>query len=102
MPPVMRLTLSNLLDRDPENPSLQKAAQLGRFVKDNRDLSLEDAVLGLISQLDLWADQASLPSLKEYGLPREELKKAASLSGNKNNPYAFSESELLEILESCY
>ncbi len=102
MPPVMRLTLSNLLQNDPENSSLKKAAQLGRYIKGNRDLSLEKAVLALISQLDLWADQASLPSLKEYGLPREELKKAASLSGNKNNPYPFSEEEILTILESSF
>ncbi len=102
MPPVMRLTLSNLLEKEPEHPSLLKAAQLGRFIKDDRNLSVENAVLALISQLDLWADLSQLPSLKEYGLPGEELEKAASQSGNKNNPYPFSEEEIRKILESCY
>lgn len=102
MPSVMRQTLSALLDRNPIHPSLLKAADLGKFLRGNSELSTEDAVLTLVSQLDLWADQASLPSLKEYGIKEKDLKKAAELSGNKNNPYSFSNSEILEILENCY
>ncbi len=102
MPPVMRQTLSVLLDRNPSHPSLMKAADLGRYLKRNTDLSLEESILALISQLDIWADQAKLPPLKEYGIKKTDLKKAAVLSGNKNNPYTFSDAEILEILENCY
>jgi len=102
MPSVMRQTFTALIDRNPTHPSLQKATDLGKFLKGNNEISTENAVLTLISQLDLWADQASLPSLKEYGIKEKDLKDVAELAGNKNNPYSFSTIEILEILENCY
>ena len=102
MPPVMRQTLSALIDRDPDSIFVKKAADLGRFLKQETILPQEEAVLALVSQLDLWAEQASLPTLKEYGFPEKELDKAAAQSGNKNNPYAFSKDEIRAILQNCY
>jgi alcohol dehydrogenase class IV len=102
MPSVMRQTLSILMERDPSHPSLIKAVKLGREIKRNSALPMEEAVFALISQLDLWEDQAALPSLGEYGIKKEDLKKIVALSSNRNNPYAFSEAERLEILENCY
>ena len=75
---------------------------MGRELKGSCSLSEEDAVLALISQLDVWEDQAALPSLAEYGIRKEDLKKVVSLSSNRNNPYAFSEAERLEILQNCF
>jgi alcohol dehydrogenase len=102
MPPVMRHTLSILMERDPAHPSLIKAVKLGRELKGNPSISMEDAVFALISQLDIWEDQAALPSLREYSIRKEDLKKIAALSSNSNNSYAFSEAERLKILENCY
>jgi alcohol dehydrogenase class IV len=102
LPPVMNGTFQELLKLDEDHPTLQKAAGLGQFLSGRMDLKTEESIQILMEELDRWTTLAALPGLKTLGLTEELLVRTAMESGNKNNPYSFSEEERLSFLRSVY
>ena len=102
MPPVMTETLRKLEETDRNSPALGKAALLGGLLTPGRESGDSASLKVLTAQLEEWAALAELPGLKELGADEEILVRTAAAGGNKNNPYAFSEEELLSILHSVF
>ncbi|WP_168203527.1 iron-containing alcohol dehydrogenase [Oceanispirochaeta crateris] len=102
LPPVMDKTFEALIKQDENHPALEKAAGLGQFLSGNMEMTTGESIGVLMEELENWASLASLPGLRKFGFTEEQLIEAAGKSGNKNNPYTFSQEERLAILKSVY
>lgn len=94
LPSVMRKTV-NGLEKSKDKKSiipLEKMNRLGDYIgKGNRNL--------LLDTLDKWLEDLKIPRLSSFQITREHIPIITESSGNKNNPYTFSQEEIQKILE---
>jgi alcohol dehydrogenase class IV len=99
LPPVMKVNVRALRQREPENPSLQRYAQIARILTGSPVASLEDGV-AWVKEL---AEALNIPPLSTYGLMEknfnEVVEKTAVASSTKANPIRLTEEELGEVLK---
>jgi alcohol dehydrogenase class IV len=94
LPAVMRKTVEELEKQEEERSpiALEKMDRLGQLIgKGNRYLLLET--------LDQWLETLNIPGLSSFQIREEDIPVIAESSGNKNNPYAFSQKQIEEILK---
>ncbi len=99
LPPVVTVNARALAAREPENPALERYAQIAR-------LALVDpaaTVAGLSRLLEEMRSALRIPGLRAYGIGEDDLdvlvEKSAPASSMKANPLTLTREEMREILE---
>ena len=93
--------IKTMLQREPQNPALDKYAKLGEMLSQQKFVTRESAWNGLIDVLTQWTDQLKLPSLANYGVREDELEhvvKHSRGSSMKTNPIVLTDGEIRGIL----
>ena len=95
------VNIKTMLQREPQNPALDKYAKLGEMLSQQKFVARESAWNGLIDVLTQWTDQLKLPSLANYGVREDELEhvvKHSRGSSMKTNPIVLTDGEIRGIL----
>jgi alcohol dehydrogenase len=100
--PVMKETFKALIKEDRDHPALLKAAGLGQFLSGDLEMDTEKSIEVLLEELENWVSLAALPKLSTLGFKDEMIEPAARMSGNKNNPYSFTQMERSSLIKSVF
>ncbi|MBB6482092.1 iron-containing alcohol dehydrogenase [Spirochaeta isovalerica] len=95
MPETMRRTAERLTASGERAgfDTLEKMDRLGRYAGgSDRNRLLEI--------LDYWQDKLDIPRLSSFGIHEDDMGRIVSASGNKNNPYLFSDDELTDLIKA--
>jgi alcohol dehydrogenase class IV len=96
-----RVNIEALRMRDPENPALEKYAQVGRLISKQGQLDREAAHTVLIDTLDAWTRALGLPTLAHYGVTPADIPRIVANSRGssmKTNPVRLEDAEIAAIL----
>jgi alcohol dehydrogenase class IV len=101
LPGVFRTNLSALIERQPENPVLDRFTEVARMLTGDQQAQPEDAVVWLQRMVE----ELGIPLLSDCGLDGaglpELVEKASQASSMKANPIVLTPQELLDILEGA-
>lgn len=95
------INIQSMLNREPNNPALDKYARLGDVLCQKRHGSGEKSRLALIALLTGWTEAMNLPRLSAYGVNEEQLDKVVTHSRGssmKTNPIVLTDGEVRQIL----
>ena len=95
------VNIKTMLQREPQNPALDKYAKLGEMLSQKKFVTRESAWNGLIDVLTQWTDQLKLPSLANYGVHEDDLEHVVTHSRGssmKTNPIVLTDDEIRGIL----
>lgn len=99
LPLVMEANIQALESRQPENPSLQRYAEVARILTGNSSAAARDGVTWTKQRVD----DFKIPPLSAYGMSRQQfpeaVEKTQKASSFKGNPIILNERELTQILE---
>ena len=90
-----------MLEREPNNPALDKYATLGDVLAQKRHTSKTESRQALCSILKHWTETMSLPGLSEFAVSEASLDKIIKHSRGssmKTNPVVMSDEEIRELL----
>lgn len=96
-----RVNIEALRTRDPENPALEKYAQVGRLLSKQGQPDREAAHAVLIDTLDAWTHALGLPTLAHYGVTPADIPRIVANSRGssmKTNPVRLEDAEIAAIL----
>ncbi len=96
--PWVEKTINKLLVANNQE-GLNKFLNIARIICGETEKNKETLLNKFIKELYLLAKTLELPSLKKYEFTENELKHIAEVSGDKNNPVAFTTEERLQILK---
>jgi len=88
--------------REPNNPALQKYAQVGRLLTGDKHSDDNAARAALIALLSQWSDVLQLPRLGAYGIIQDDLPHIVANSRGSSmqtNPIVLTDKEIAEILQ---
>jgi len=101
LPLGMETNHKALQEREPENPALERYAEIAKLLTGNANVKAADGVAwvsALVRDLDI-------PPLSSHGMTRaqfrEAVEKAMKASSTKGNPLPLTEAELTSILEKA-
>ena len=89
-------------EREPNNPALEKYAELARVVTGNRHLKGDEARDALVGILNNWTQRLCMPGLLNYGIKGADIARIVANSRGssmKTNPIVLTDEELTELLE---
>jgi len=95
------VNIDALRTRDPENPALEKYAQVGRLISKQGQLDREASHTVLIDTLDAWTRTLGLPTLAHYGVTPADIPRIVANSRGssmKTNPVRLEDAEIAAIL----
>ena len=98
-----RVNIHAMLEREPENPSLGKYADVGRMFHNDDSLDDADARVALLELLERWTEELNLPRLGVFGIDAADVSRIVSGSrGNsmQTNPVLLSDEEISSIVAS--
>ncbi|MDP3123888.1 MAG: iron-containing alcohol dehydrogenase [Thiobacillus sp.] len=96
-----RVNIDALRTRDPENPALEKYAQVGRLISKRGQLDREAAHTVLIDTLDGWTRALGLQTLAHFGVTPADIPRIVANSRGsrmKTNPVRLEDAEIAAIL----
>ena len=96
------INLNAMNEREPNNPALEKYAEVGRMLSEQHHLTTKQAHTALLDQLKDWTLRFQIPTLSKLGIQAEDFDKiVANSRGNsmKSNPIHLSDEEVLAILK---
>ncbi|MGM0595023.1 MAG: iron-containing alcohol dehydrogenase, partial [Pseudomonadota bacterium] len=97
-----RVNIEALRQRQPQSPALVKYARVGRLLSGDWGLSEAAATEALVSVLERWTVELSMPRLSEYGIDTAAVPTiVANARGNsmKTNPVVLTDEEIAHIVE---
>ncbi len=98
-----QLNIQLMLEREPENPALDKYAKLGEVITGKNYNEKKDSQQALCAMLHSWTEHMQLPKLGELGLTEQGLDKVVANSRGssmKTNPIVMTDEEIRELLLS--
>ena len=99
LPFVTEINLRALQQRQPDNPSVERYADVARILTGNQHASAADGV----AWLHRLCRGLQIPALSDYGLKAEDFSQVVASAGRassmQGNPIQLTEQELIEILE---
>jgi alcohol dehydrogenase class IV len=102
LPAAAETNYEAMLQREPENPALEKLNEAARIVLINDQATIEEA----FERLNAISIQMFVPGLKDYGIRESDfpaiVEKAAKASSMKGNPIQLTDAELMQILEESF
>jgi alcohol dehydrogenase len=96
-----RVNIETLRAREPENPALEKYAQVGRLLSRQGQLEQNAAHSALIDTLETWTRTLQLPTLAHYGVTHADIPRIVANSRGssmKTNPIRLDDSDIAAIL----
>ena len=96
-----RINIEALRDREPDHPTLEKYAQVGRLLSKQGQLDQQAAHTALITTLEDWTHALSLPTLAHYGVKPADIPRIVANSRGSSmqtNPIRLDDSEITAIL----
>ncbi len=98
LPFVMQTNIQALQERQPESPILERYLDIAKWVTNNPDAHLQDAVSWAFDLIE----QLHIPSLSQYGMTADDIAvavdKGKNASSMKGNPLPLTDKELQDIL----
>lgn len=98
-----QMNIKLMLEREPENPALEKYARLGDLITHKQHKSLQASRDALCEILHTWTDEMALPKLGSFGLSEVGLDNVVANSRGssmKTNPIVMKDIEVRELLIS--
>ncbi|MEN8130896.1 MAG: iron-containing alcohol dehydrogenase [Pseudomonadota bacterium] len=96
------LNIRAMLDREPDNPALDRYARLASVLCNQHFSTREQAWASLVSVLESWTKHLNLPTLSNYGVERSGLDHVVAHSRGssmKTNPIVLHDSEIMDLLK---
>lgn len=96
------LNIRCMLEREPENPALEKYATLGDVLNERRHPSKDASRQALCRLLKQWTEQMELEPLSVYGVSEkgfENIIQNCRGSSMKTNPIVMTDAEVRELLQ---
>jgi alcohol dehydrogenase class IV len=96
------MNIQAMQERDPDNPSLEKYAQIAKLLGGRTFTKQEDALEALVQILYEWTTRMKLPLLSEYQVKPADFKKiVANCRGSsmKTNPIVLTDEEVDIVLK---
>jgi alcohol dehydrogenase class IV len=96
------INIRTMLEREPDNPALDKYTRVSEVLCRRRHKSKQDAWGALIDLLHNWTDRLKLPKLSVYGVEESGLDHIIAHSRGssmKTNPVVLSDSEIRGMVE---
>ncbi len=98
-----RINIEAMLDREPQNPGLQRYAQVGRLLCQENKLSDNEAREKLLVLLSDWSQQMQLEPLSAYGVTENDVLRLVeniSPSSMQTNPIILTQEEKEQLVRS--
>lgn len=95
------MNINRMLEREPDNPALDKYAALGDVLAQQRHKSKQASRDALCNILYTWTEDMELPKLTGFGLSDADLDRVVANSRGssmKTNPIVLSDSDIRELL----
>jgi alcohol dehydrogenase class IV len=96
------INIRTMLEREPDNPALDKYTRVSEVLCQRRHKSKQDAWEALIDLLHNWTDRLKLPKLSAYGVQESGLDHIVAHSRGssmKTNPIVLTDSEIRAVVE---
>jgi alcohol dehydrogenase len=96
-----RVNIDAMLSREPDNPALDKYAEVSELLCHQRFATEEQAWEELLNLLDAWTQRMQLPSLDSYGVTTADFAHIVAHSRGssmKTNPIVLSDEEITTVL----
>lgn len=96
-----RVNINAMLEREPDNPALERYARVAEVLVQRRFKARDEALLELINLLESWTSQLNIERLGQYGLTTEGLDHVvanARGSSMKTNPIVLTDDEIRQVL----
>jgi alcohol dehydrogenase len=96
------MNINAMLEREPDNPALERYARVGEVLSQQRLGSRDAALARLVQLLTRWTGELQLPKLETFGLSRAGLGHVvahARGSSMKTNPIVLHDDEIWAVLE---
>jgi alcohol dehydrogenase class IV len=96
------INIRTMLEREPDNPALDKYTRVSEVLCQKRHKSKQDAWEALIDLLHNWTDRLTLPKLSVYGVEESGLDHIVAHSRGssmKTNPIVLADSEIRTVVE---
>lgn len=96
------VNISSMLERERDNPALDRYARLGEVLCQKRHGSREKSWHALIALLSEWTETMRLPRLSAYDVKEQDLDKVVAHSRGssmKTNPIVLTDAEVRHILQ---
>lgn len=97
------MNIRALRQREPRSAALDKYAEVGRLLADERDLPDEAACEALLEILTDWTEGLALPLLSSYGMREADIPRVVANcrgSSMKTNPIVLTDTEVALILKA--
>ncbi len=98
-----KLNIDTLERRDPDNPALDKYAELGKRFRRKRHVDPVGARVFLVHTLERWTDRMQLPRLGEFGVTRDDIPRIVANSRGSSmqtNPIVLTDEEIGQLVSS--
>lgn len=92
-----KYTLEQLLEENPDHPSVKKYKKLGELM--NNSLNVTNPLDKLLDGLFHWTNSYNIPKLGNYGFKEEHIQPIIEKTGQKNNPVELNRERLSNILK---
>ncbi len=98
-----RVNIVSMLNRDGDNPSLDRYGRISELLNGRHFHSRQEAWDALIALLENWTEQLDLPRLGKYGVRKEDIERIiehARGGSMRTNPIRLMDGELASIIEN--
>jgi len=96
-----RINIDALRAREPDHPTLEKYAQVGRLLSKQGQLNRDTAHAVLVDTLEAWTRELKLPTLAHFGVTQTDIPRIVANSRGssmKTNPIGLDDSEIAAIV----
>jgi alcohol dehydrogenase class IV len=96
-----RINIEALRAREPDHPTLEKYAQVGRLLSKQGQLNRDAAHKALVQILETWTRELKLPTLAHYGVMQTDIPRIVANSRGssmKTNPINLDDHEITAIV----
>ncbi len=96
-----RINIEALRAREPDHPTLEKYAQVGRLLSKHGQLNRDAAHAFLVDILEAWTRELKLPTLAHFGVTQTDIPRIVAHSRGssmKTNPIRLDDSEIAAIV----
>lgn len=97
-----RTNIDAMLDREADNPALEKYVRVAELLCQRKFPTAEQAWEALVALLDDWTERMELPTLDRYGIGSDDFAEIVANSRGssmKTNPIVLTDDEIVTILQ---
>lgn len=98
-----RMNIDTMKDREPDNPALEKYAEVGKLFRGRRHVDAVGARVFLVHTLETWTKKMNLPLLSKLGVSDKDIDRIVASSRGSSmltNPIVLSDEEIAQLIRS--